>query len=167
MSRSESSATLSTMDSSFSIKWNRLYRGSEHEFSAAAFHRLCDNKGPTVVLIKAKNGRVAAGYSCVSWKSGYTTDANPRGFLCSNDENDLSLQIFKGVQGECKIIQTFQNGPCFYEGVSIHDKCDKNLHSHSRLGGGFEGYGGDQFALFGSKNFAVVEYEVFGIEFVV
>jgi hypothetical protein len=166
ISRSESSVVLSTMDSSYIIKRNRLYRGSENGFSAAAFHRLCDNQGPTVVLIKANNGRVAAGYSCVSWKSGYTSDANPRGFLCSIDENNLTLQMFKGVPATCMVWLSANYGPIFTNGLCIFDKCDKNLSSHSTLGGGFEG-NGDQFALFGLKSLAVVEYEVFGIEFVV
>jgi hypothetical protein len=166
MSRSESSTVLSTMDSSYCIKWNRLYRGSKHEFSAAAFHRLCDNKGPTVVLIKARNGRVAAGYSCVSWSKSQCLEANPNGFLCAIDSNDLSLQIFKGVQGECKTLQATNYGPLFFRGVCIYDKCDKNLYSHSSLGDGFESEG-DPFALFGTEYFTVVEYEVFGIEFVV
>jgi hypothetical protein len=167
MSQSESSTVLSTMDSSYSIKWNRLYRGSENEFSAAAFHRLCDNQGPTVVLIRAANGRIAAGYSSVSWKSGGGVgEPNPRGFLCAIDSNDLSLELFKGVPGECMIIQNSKYGPIFYEGASICDKCDKNKSSHSTLGSGFEG-NGDQFVLFGSLHFTIIEYEVFGIEFVV
>jgi hypothetical protein len=168
MSRSESSTTLSTL--SFSIKWNLLYRGSEHEFSTAAFHQLCDNKGPTFVLIKAKNGRVAAGYSCVSWiKGDGGVESNPRGFLCAIDENDLSLQVFKGVPGECKIQHHSKYGPLFSNGLCVFDKCDKYLSSkylssHSMLGKGFECYG-DQFALFRTHTFTVVEYEVFGIDF--
>jgi hypothetical protein len=166
MSRSESSATLSTVDSAYSIKWNRLFRGSEHEFSAAAFHRLCDNKGPTVVIVKSGNGRVAAGYSCVSWKSKNGTEANPYGFLCAIDSNDLSIRIFKGVSGKCNIYQQIKYGPSFSYGFYIHENCDKNLSSHSAIGSGFEGCV-DQFALFGTESFTVAEYEVFGIEFVV
>jgi hypothetical protein len=116
---SYNSATIfSTIDSSFSVKWTRLYRGSENEFSAAAFHRFCDNKGPTVVLVRAKNGRVAAGYSCVPWKSGEgEVEKNPRGFVCSIDSNDLSIERFKGVLGECEIYQIAGWGPDFCGGV--------------------------------------------------
>jgi hypothetical protein len=118
------------MDSAYSIKWNRLFRGSEHEFSAAAFHRLCDNKGPTVVIVKSGNGRVAAGYSSVSWKSGSGVfENNPNGFLCAIDSNRLSPELFKGVSGKCKIQQLYDYGPDFFDGFYIHDKCDKNLSS--------------------------------------
>jgi hypothetical protein len=82
ISRSDSSTTLSTVDYALSIKWHRFYRGSEREFSAAAFHRLCDNQGPTVVLVRAKNGRAAASYCCTAWKTSEgSIDLNPRGFL--------------------------------------------------------------------------------------
>jgi hypothetical protein len=134
ISRSDSSATFATMDSSYSIKWNRLYRASEHEFSASDFHRLCDNKGPTVVLVKAENGRMAAGYSSVSWKTRNTAEANPYGFLCAIDSNDFSLKLYKGAPGECIILQRRTYGPYFYEGFSISHSCNKDLSSHSAIG---------------------------------
>jgi hypothetical protein len=154
------------MDSAYSIKWNRLYRGSENEFSASDFHRLCDNKGLNVVLVKAKNGRIAAGYSCVSWKSNCGgLESNPRGFLCAIDSINLSLEIFNGIPGKCSIFHDIYDGPDFYDGVVIPDKCDKNLDSSSSLGGEFE-RNAIQLALFGTEHFTVVEYEVFGIEYV-
>jgi hypothetical protein len=70
---------------------------------------------------------------------------------------------FKGVSGKCKIYQFDGNGPRFDKGFSIFDKCDKNLSSYSFLGDGFENVR-DSFALFGSEHFAVLEYEVFGVE---
>jgi hypothetical protein len=166
MSRSDSSTSLSSADSSYIIKWNRLYRGSEHEFSVSAFHRLCDNQGPTVVLVRAGNGRVAAGYSCVSWMSGSgTTVPNPRGFFCAINSNNLSIKLINCVSDQCKLNRRNDCGP-FFEGVFvINDKCDKNLFSNSS-NSGFMNYQ-DPHALFGSQYFAVVEYEVFGIEILV
>jgi hypothetical protein len=166
MSRSESSTILSSMDSSYSIKWNRLYRGSENEFSAVAFHRLCDNQGSIVVLVRSGNGRLAAGYSCVPWKSTGSHESNPRGFLCAIDSNDLSLKLIKGGIDQCKVYYQSDCGPYFWNGLYIADKCDKNLSSNSTIGPRFENQV-DQYALFGSPNFAVVEYEVFGIEILV
>jgi hypothetical protein len=162
LSRSESTTLFASSDSSCKVKWNRLYRASENEFSAAAFHQLCDDKGPTITLVKASNGRIAGGYSCVSWKSGDTHGLNPRGFLYSIDADDHSLQLFKGVAGKCKIYQTHKYGPCFWVGLTI---CDKGSTSVSRLGIEYESHG-DLFALFGYKGnkFTVAEYEVFSIE---
>ena len=160
MPGSNSSSKFTTSDSSFTIEWTRLYRGSENEFSAAAFHRLCEDQGPTVVLVKSTSGRMAAGYSCVSWNNSQNLSPNPRGFLCAIDTSDNSLHIFKGDR-DCKIYCLSDYGPVFFNGMHIGDK---NVKSYSKLGTGFES-GDDEFALFGSYNFTVVEYEVFGIKF--
>jgi hypothetical protein len=166
ISRSGLIANFAALDSAFKLKWNRLYRASEHGFTAAAFHRLCDNQGPTVVLIRAENGRVAAGYSCVSWMSGNSSVENPCGFLCSIDAIENSLRIFKGVPGKCWICNSSDRGPHFHDrGFYISDMCNKSSSSRDNIGGeggGFE-HRGETHALFGTGYFKVVEYEVFGI----
>ncbi|WP_026009999.1 LamG-like jellyroll fold domain-containing protein, partial [Algibacter luteus] len=48
-----------------------LYRRSIHGASATAFHNLCDDKGPTLVVFKASNGQVFGGYTPNSWNSSY------------------------------------------------------------------------------------------------
>ena len=47
-------------------KWNLCYRASRDGWSAQDFHRHCDNKGPTVVLIKANNC-IFGGYTDKNW----------------------------------------------------------------------------------------------------
>jgi hypothetical protein len=113
MSRPESSAVLSSMYSAYSIKRNRLFRGSEHGFSAAAFHRLCDNQGPTVVLIKAKNGRVAAGYSYVSWKSGGGVREKIIMYSSVLSIQTAFLSYSRVFREVCKIYQFANHGPDF------------------------------------------------------
>ena len=49
-------------------KWNLIYRASEHEYTAKSFHQYCDNKGPTLVLIKSSEGWIFGGYTTQSWK---------------------------------------------------------------------------------------------------
>ena len=48
-------------------KWRLLYRASEHEYSANSFHEYCDNKGPTLVIIKSSEGWIFGGYTTQSW----------------------------------------------------------------------------------------------------
>jgi len=51
-------------------KFNLLLRGSRDGFTPGDFHRLCDNKGPTVTIIKVKgNGKLIGGYCPISWHS--------------------------------------------------------------------------------------------------
>ena len=47
-------------------KWNLCYRASRDGWSAQDFHRHCDNKGPTVVLVKANNC-IFGGYTDQNW----------------------------------------------------------------------------------------------------
>jgi len=46
-----------------------LYRGSKDGWLNVNFHIKCDNKGPTIVLMKSKAGRVAGGYTSESWET--------------------------------------------------------------------------------------------------
>ncbi len=51
-------------------KWKLIYRASEHEYSAESFHQYCDNKGPTLIIIKSSEGWIFGGYTTQSWR-GY------------------------------------------------------------------------------------------------
>ena len=57
-------------------KLTLLYRGSRDTYKAARFHELCDNKGPTISMIKSKCGRIFGGYTSAPWTSvrGYKKD---------------------------------------------------------------------------------------------
>ena len=47
-------------------KWNLCYRASRDGWSAQDFHKHCDNKGSTVVLVKANNC-IFGGYTDQNW----------------------------------------------------------------------------------------------------
>ena len=47
-------------------KWNLCYRASRDGWSSQDFHSRCDNKGPTVVLVKA-NDCIFGGYADQNW----------------------------------------------------------------------------------------------------
>ena len=49
-------------------KWNLCYRASRDGWSVQDFHKHCDNKGPTVVLVKA-NDYIFGGYTDQHWES--------------------------------------------------------------------------------------------------
>ncbi len=50
-------------------KWRLLFRASRDGFAAATFHSKCDNKGPTVTIVKSGNN-IFGGFTDVSWASG-------------------------------------------------------------------------------------------------
>ena len=49
-------------------KWKLLYRSSEHDYTGKSFHKYCDDKGPTLIVIKSSGGWIFGGYTTQSWK---------------------------------------------------------------------------------------------------
>ncbi len=48
-------------------KWKLIYRASEHDYTAQSFHECCDDKGPTLIVIKSSEGWIFGGYTTQSW----------------------------------------------------------------------------------------------------
>ena len=48
-------------------KWKLIYRASEHDYTAKSFHDCCNDKGPTLVVIKSSGGWIFGGYTTKSW----------------------------------------------------------------------------------------------------
>jgi len=67
-------------------KFTLLFRGNRDTFKAARFHELCDNKGPTLSIIKSKCGKVFGGYTSTAWSSvrGYKKDEKAFLFSLTN-----------------------------------------------------------------------------------
>ena len=49
-------------------KWKLLYRASEHGYTAESFHKCCDGKKPTLIVIKSCRGWIFGGYTTQSWR---------------------------------------------------------------------------------------------------
>lgn len=48
-------------------RFELLYRGSENNYNWSEFHAKCDNKGPTLVIVKSVNGFIFGGYTKAKW----------------------------------------------------------------------------------------------------
>ena len=48
-------------------EWRLLYRASRDGFAARPFHLRCDNKGPTVTIVKGSRGNIFGGFTEKSW----------------------------------------------------------------------------------------------------
>jgi hypothetical protein len=146
------------------VKLTLLFRASEHGFLASEFHRLCDGKVPTITLVKAANGRMAAAYIGVDWGRPWGHTSNPRGFLASIDEGYTLQKHPSNNRGHVFSYQEY--GPCFGLGLFLSNRCDENESSYSILGHYYR-YGPEGMepsSLFGSRNFRVLEYEVYQVE---
>jgi hypothetical protein len=152
------------------LKFTLLFRASEHGFLSSRFHRFCDGKGPTVTLIKARNGRMAAAYNGGSWGRGLRRSRNPRGFLASIVEDPGAIRGYsfqKYVANDHGYVYSHPDlGPVFGYSLCISNKCNENEMSQSILGTrcGYGPEGVDRSALFGVEDFRVLEYEVFQVE---
>ena len=73
----------------------RIFRASEHNFRAAAFHEKCDNKRDTLTLVRTEFGRTIGGYSHYPWQSsgGYLSDGGMRAFLFSLDRKEKYVPV--------------------------------------------------------------------------
>ncbi len=57
-------------------KWKLIYRASKHNFSSLSFHKCCDDKGPTLVIIKSTEGWIFGGYTTQSWSGESISNDN-------------------------------------------------------------------------------------------
>ena len=51
-------------------KLELIYRASEHGYTAKSFHKCCDDRRPTLIVIKSSGGWLFGGYTTRSW-SGF------------------------------------------------------------------------------------------------
>ena len=71
------------------VRIERIFRASEHNFKAAAFHQYCDNKEDTLVLVRTEFGKTFGGYTHYPWTSPssdtYVSDPGCKAFIFSLD----------------------------------------------------------------------------------
>ena len=147
-----------------SVEWRLLFRASENEYSSREFHRKCDGQGPTVTLVKAATGKMAAAYAGVSWNLGSYSIPNPQGFIAQFD-GDRGLSKYSATR-VAAIWNYFDLGPTFSFALRVSDNCDLNEDSHSAIRGGFyvsKDLNLTPIHLFGTRHFVVEEYEVYQI----
>ena len=164
------------------IPFKLLYRGSKDGFSAYTFHQKCDNKGPTVVIIKSNYGKVFGGFTDVAWDST-TNDfkKTTKAFVFSIDRKS-KYHVKPG--SESKAIYSHSSyGPTFGSAIvgggglfggniqnhdiyiSNNSNISGNSYSnfpHSYICNEYV-YNGNSNYLAGAYNFAVTEIEVYSV----
>eukprot|EP01084_Bolivina_argentea_P130129 229745_1 len=104
-----------------------LYTASTYNYSAKTFHEMCDERGPTICIIKNNCGNVFGGYASVKWSSIQGTKQDPNAFLFLIRSTNINYPILI----ECDIPEeaVYHNryrGPCFglKHDIHIDDKCN-------------------------------------------
>jgi hypothetical protein len=146
-----------------SYKFKLILHGSRDEFTAEKFHKICDNKSHTVIIIKVKDSNeILGGYNPTMWESredvlnSYSKTKDS--FIFSfNNEKDIKNHILSRVEYENRAIKTYSlYGPSFGMGdlticgLSNSNYCIKNIYEkHIRVTG--------------DDSFFIEEYEIFQI----
>lgn len=122
------------------IRFNLLFRASDHKYSAAKFHKYCNDKGATISIIKSNYGSIFGGYTSKSWtwNDHYVKDKDAFLFLIKSNEKlaelgcPLLLELEKNQTKN--VIGCYHNhGPIFGErrDVCIGDKCNRTVTKES------------------------------------
>ena len=118
------------------LKTKLLYRGTRDGFIPALFHKMCDQKGPTVTLVRSSLGYTFGGYASINW-------VTPREEIMVMDKNSFVFSItHKSIHRIAQMVGYSVNLckdflPVFCGGFGISEfskdgKCNKGI---SNLGG--------------------------------
>lgn len=150
-----------------------LYRKSVDGATSSKFHELCDNQGPTLVLIEASNGTVFGGYASESWSSSGNHKSAPGSFLfnLTTDKKGDLINLSYGIYNNSGYGPTFGGGFDLYLNSSLSGGYIRNS-SYASLDGSPEGSVEANKALVGDDanssiymfpNEFIKEVEVYGI----
>ena len=125
------------------------------------FHKYCDNKGPTVVLIKA-NDHVFGGYSVVNWDSSnskFNTD-NTAFLFSATDQQKYSIKSSSSIYAVYNVNETYILGYGYPDGITLYTNFLSNSNNKGTVG---QCYGvSKEFGIASGQNeFKVQELEVF------
>ncbi len=68
-------------------QFNLLYTAKIEKNTKEDFHKYCDNKGSTIILVETTNGRRFGGFTSLSWKTNDSWVNDPCSFIFSLDNH--------------------------------------------------------------------------------
>ena len=142
-----------------------LYRGTKDGFQVSNFHRLCDNKGPTLSIILTTKGNIFGGFTSVAWESvgGYVEDPDAWIFTLKCSTNVGPAKLLGNGDGD-QIYDHASYGPTFGAGHDIYvsDLANSNTNSYTSIGNSYICPNPSLEYLDGSQQYQARELEVFG-----
>jgi len=151
-------------------QWKLLYKASRDGFSASTFHKLCDDKGATMTIIKSSGGWLFGGYTTQSWTDPgrvFKDDSQAFIFTLTNPHNIPSSKfIIKNDKQHQAIKSGFETwGPIFgNDDFFISDKSNNNDLSGVYFPRSYKDTTGKGSTLFtGSQRFTTADIEVYAI----
>ncbi|GBB97534.1 hypothetical protein RclHR1_00300013 [Rhizophagus clarus] len=131
-----------------------LIRGSRDGFTSEVFHEMCDNKGPTITVMRLKNETsILGGYCPINWdiKRREKFEKAPDSFIFSFLDEEIILSIVKHPD----------NAIYQFDGSNFVDlQLNYNFTSENGVYYGRRAY---EKKIHNEGNFSVDEYEVFSV----
>lgn len=143
-------------------KFKQIYRGTKDGMTANLFHKNCDNKGPTIVVIKSKTwGKIFGAFVDQAWTSKGSYINSTKTFLFSVTNKAKYELIDKNTHAQYGAYDNASYGPTFGGGHDIYlnanfgtSNCSVNRYSYNFP---------DANSLVGSSQFMVEEIEVYSL----
>ncbi|KAH3732112.1 hypothetical protein Pelo_17057 [Pelomyxa schiedti] len=119
--------------------WRLLWRGTDDGFEAVTFHRLCDNQGPTISVIRTHSrvDYIFGGYTPLQFQSttfGYRGGCSGRTFVYSLVRAGAPTGlILRCMDHEHCIFDYPSRGPVYGGGCCLHiaDLCNESTGNYS------------------------------------
>jgi len=151
------------------VSFNLLFSATRDGFGAAGFHSKCDNKGPTLVVVKSESGHIFGGYASQSWQAiGAYIGADGSFLFTLTNGHNIPPTKYTIIPSNANNLYGHPGyGPTFGSGHDLHIAADANANtnSYSNLPHGYAdstGKGNNTFT--GGRNFKVLDYEVFQVK---
>ena len=151
------------------IKAKLLYRVSRDGDGPNIFHKYCDNKGPTIIFAKIKNGYRFGGYSGISWTCEGRCFNDKDSFLFSLNNklkimnNNTKETVYHGkengpdfaIDGQNELVFNWNNNKCL---TGKPNYCDDSGKAYTFRNQDLVG-----IDIKGQYNFDIEDYEVYSI----
>lgn len=107
-----------------------LYRASRDGFNHSDFHDRCDDKGPTITIIKSlKHYQTFGGYTDIAWSTSENSiEANHKSYLFSI-RDDYSIVKMNSVKNSEVHHSSSKYLAAFSGGLYLHRNCHNNTDS--------------------------------------
>ena len=142
-----------------------LYRGSECGYAAEAFHKRCDNRGPTLTICKSEYGKIFGLYTDIPWESTQNRQVRLNRNTFKFTMGVHRLEKFYVKPGCIEVVHTPKNIVTAVN-FSIKDQCNLTVENQAKISQNDDcaaGLSEDDRAnyLAGAPSFRVIEIEVF------
>ena len=136
------------------IKYKKLYRAREDGDKASDFHKLCDQKGPTLTIGKTRKGYIFGGFTMMPWSSygNYATDVNAFVFSLNQKKFFRTQVATNSIGCQSGLGPNFGNG----HAIEITDNCLSSNQNYSEENTSY----GNNLGLTEGQYFSLDELEV-------